>query len=351
MRARNNSLDLYKILCMFLITTIHIIGYSGISPTNTFNAFLVDFLEVLQYFSISGFTLITGYFLVDKKSTKAKVFNFIFLVSFFSIIIYLISLLFKPQFSLSLIIRSFFPIIFAHYWYPINYLCLLILVPFLNQFARSLCKKQFLLFICVLAFITSTFFHLSPFVEPTPYIGHYSHSILWFVLLYFIAAYIKLHGIKRRIFFGPVMFLVCGTLIFVFRIIGGYKIFSYINLLSYNSVLSLLFTVSSFITFSNIHINLGRTLNNCLSYCMSSVFVIYLLQEHNAVRKLLWDFVNITKWSESIWLLPIILFVFIVLFILALILNLLYQLAHKLFINRIEKNALKIYDRITTKEF
>ena len=350
MKVRNNALDLYKILCMFLITTIHIIGYSKISPTDTFNAFIVDVLEVLQFFSISGFTLITGYFLVEKRTTKTKVVNFIFLVSFFSIIICLASILFNPQISPITIIRSFFPFTFTHYWFPINYLFLLLLVPFLNKFAHSLHKQQFLRFVCILAFITSTFFHLSPFVEPTPYIGHYSYSILWFILLYFIAAYIKLHGVKRHTFFGPIMFLVCGVLIFVFRIIEEHKIFNYINLLSYNSILSLLFTVSSFITFSNLHINLGKPLSNALSYCMPSVFVIYLIQEHNAIRDLLWDFVNITKWSESIWMFPIMLLVFIVLFIVALLLNLLYQFAHKLFINRIENFVLKIYNRITTEK-
>lgn len=248
-----------------------------------------------------------------------------------------------------IIVRSFFPFAFAHYWYPINYLLLLLLVPFLNKFAHSLCKKQLLIFIYILAFITSIYFHFSPFTEPTPYIGHYSHSILWFILLYFIAAYLKLHGVKRHTFFGPIMFLVCCVLIFVFRIIGDHKIFSYIDLLSYNSILSLLFTVSSFITFSNLHINLGKTLSNGLSYCMPSVFVIYLIQEHDTVRIVLWNFVNITKWSESMWLFPIMLFVFIALFIVALLLNSLYQLAHKLFINRIENFVLKIYDRITAE--
>ena len=188
---------------------------------------------MLQHFSISGFTLITGYFLVEKRTTKTKIVNFVFLVSFFSIIIYLASILFNPQTSLAIIIRSIFPFSFAHYWYSINYVFLLLLVPFLNKFAHSLCKKQFFIFICILAFITSTYFHLSPFVEPTPYIGHDTHSILWFILLYFIAAYIKLHGIKRNIFFGPIMFLVCGILIFVFQIIGEHKIFNYINLLGF----------------------------------------------------------------------------------------------------------------------
>lgn len=345
MKSRNHSLDLYRILCMFLITTIHIIGYSEISPTNSFNAFLIDFIEVLQHFSISGFTLISGYFLIGKVSTKSKVIEFIFLVVFFSITIFLFTLLFNPEISLYVLLKSFFPFTLTHYWYPINYLLLLLLAPFLNQFAYTMAKKQFLTFLCVLAFITSVFFHFAPLINPLDYVGHYSRSILWFILLYFIAAYLKIHGVDRRNFFGPIIFLVCGVLIFVLRIFDGHQILNYIHLTSYSSVLSLLFTVSSFITFLNFNINLGKVLSNCLSYCMSSLFVIYLIQEHEAVRTPLWNFVNINSWSESLWLIPIILFVFLALFIAALIFNLLYKLAHKLFIGRMEKFVMKLFDK------
>ena len=87
---------------MFLITTIHIIGYSNLSPNNAYNAFFVDLLEVLQYFSISGFTLISGYFLCNKESTERKTVSFVLQLSFISILILFSSLLFS-----SLLYRNF----------------------------------------------------------------------------------------------------------------------------------------------------------------------------------------------------------------------------------------------------
>ena len=82
---------------------------------------------------------------------------------------------------------------------------------------------------------------------------------------------------------------------------------------------------------------------------MPAVFVIYLIQEHEAVRATLWNVVNITKWAESVWLIPIILLVFIVLFVIALLLNTIYQLAHKLFINKIETAIVDAYDKTSHK--
>lgn len=346
MKERNNSLDLYRVLCMFLITTIHIIGYGNLMPSNSVNAFLVDLIEVLQYFSISGFTLISGFFLVNKTSTKDKIISFIPLIFFYSVTIFLISLTFNRNFTVPVLAKVFLPTAFVHYWYPVNYLFLLLLVPFLNQFIHSLSRIRLLSFISVLTFITSVFYHFSPFVDPTTYIGHYSHSILWFVLLYFISAYIRIYGVKHKKLFGPVMFFVCGALIFALRIKAEHRIFDYINVLMYNSILSLLFTVSSFIMFTNFKIRFGKRMSSVLSYCMPAVFVVYLIQEHIAVRDTLWKFVNINKWAGSVWLIPIMISVFLALLIIAVILNAVYQLAHKLFIGKLENVALKICDHI-----
>lgn len=333
-------------LCMFLITTIHIIGYGSLVASNPVNAFLVDLIEVLQYFSISGFTLISGFFLVNKTSTKDKIISFIPLVFFYSVTIFLISLTFSRSISVPILAKVFLPISFVHYWYPVNYLFLLLLIPFFNQFIHSLSRIRLLSFIFVLTFITSVFYHLSPFVDPTTYIGHYSHSILWFILLYFISAYIRIYGVKHKKLFGPIMFFVCGVLIFAIRIKAEHRIFDYVNLLMYNSILSLLFTVSSFIMFTNFKISFGKQISSVLSYCMPAVFVVYLIQEHISVRETLWNFVDINKWAGSPWLIPIMIFVFLGLLVIAVILNAVYQFAHKLVIGKLENAVLKMCDNI-----
>lgn len=360
MRERNISIDCYRVLCMFLITTIHIVGYSDLInhiTSNAFNFYFIIFIKVLQVFSISGFTMISSYFLIEKTSTSKKIVSFIFQLIFYSIIIFLLSLVFiSKNISAKIILKSFFPILCNHYWYPINYIFLLILIPGLNKAFKVFNKKEQLSIIIVFAAIISFFFHINPFFDPTVFVGHHTHSLIHFVLLYLISAYIKLNGIKRPKIFGYGMFFVSGLILYILFLIqnhglGGIidkysfiKVFlEKVNLLSYNSILSILFTTSSFIIFTQIKIPSTKLLSKLITAVIPATFAIYLIQEHDAVRNYLWSLINITKWADSYWLIPIMILIFIVLFGIAFLLHILYQIANTFLITRIE---LKMYNLI-----
>lgn len=115
MKTRNIALDLYRIFCMFLITTIHMVNYSDLMtviPGGHLNFWLVNGIQVLQVFSISGFTLISAYYLVDKPFRLRRILRFALTVIFFSVVIYLLSLiLVRPGFSVLLAAKSFSPLL------------------------------------------------------------------------------------------------------------------------------------------------------------------------------------------------------------------------------------------------
>lgn len=322
MKTRNTALDVYRILCMFLITTIHIINYSGLMealPDRHLNFWLVNGIQVLQVFSISGFTLISSYYLVDKPFRLNRILRFAMMVIFFSIVIYMLSLvLVGRNFSLLLLVKSFFPLTTYHYWYPVNYLFLLALSPFLNKLIGTLTQKKLLVGLGVLALICSVYFHLNPFTDAATFLGHHTHNLLWFVLLYGIA-------------FG---------LVDSYPIIR--KLLQKVDLLSYNSVLSLLFTVSSFVLFTQIRLTPPKWLAKALTFTVPAVFVIYLFQEHNAIWDALWALVGIKGWAESYWLVPMMLACFGALFAIAVGIHLLYRLCDKLLLAKLEAFAEKV---------
>lgn len=352
MKKRNLSLDIYRILCMFLITTIHIVNYSNLMDHihgTHLNFWLINCVKVLQIFSISGFTLISAYYLVDKPSNSKKIISFVLQVAFYSIQIFLLSLVFITRdFSKILLLKSVFPLLTYHYWYPVSYIILLVLAPFLNKMVHAFTGRELLTAIGVLAAVVSGFYHLDPFFDPYLFVGHHTHGLIWFILLYFIAAYIKIHGVKRPRISGVGMFLVSGFLLLILFVLSnnGFglaqkypvieKAFEKVNLLSYNSILSLLFTVSSFIMFTHIRITPAKWLSKASAFVMPAVFVIYLVQEHDAVRYNLWNFVDITRWANSYLLLPVIFAVFIALFVIAIGLYLIYRLFHRLVIYKLE---------------
>ena len=357
LKERNISLDIYRLLCMFLITTIHIFGYSNLIaeiPWTHLNFYIVDFIKVLQLFSINGFIMISAYFLVDKTTTAKKLVSFEIQLLFYSIMIFIISLfVIKDDVRINSL-KSFFPLLTNHYWYPVNYIILLIAAPWLNRIIRIFSKKELFLIIVFLSVLVSAFFQLNPFFDSITYIGYKSRSILWFFLLYIISAYIRLYGVKSPKKTGLGLFILSGIILGFFIIVndGVFSItnkipliktfFQHVDVLSYNSLLSLLLTVSSFIIFTNIKIE-NKALTKLFQIVTPALFGVYLIQEHRAIRDILWDLVSIKDWAQSYWLVLIIILIFICFLVCSVLLQAIYKALHKLFINKIEERIYNFY--------
>ncbi len=278
-----------------------------------------------------------------------------------SVVILLLSVVFVPSnFSVSLLIKSVFPVFSNHYWYPINYLLLLLFVPFFNNVISVFSKRQFLSFIVLLVSVVSVFFHTNLFFDPDVFIGHYSHGLIWFFTLYLIGAYVRLYGVKVSKFMIWCIFLISGTILFFNMVIEKNTISGLVtqfptiikivlqrmNLTQNNSIFALLLSVSSFIIFEKIKIHPKKEVAPLAWFLASTVFDIYLIQEHNGIRQSIWEFANIQQWAGSNWLLVIMFVVFICLWITSILLQLLYRLMCKLCINKIEIVLLQRVEKI-----
>ena len=364
MSKRNTSLDIYRLLCMFLITTVHYFCYSSlaadISPTHVNYIFAV-ILRVLGTACVYGFVLISAYFLIDATTTLKKTVSFIMQVEFFSIIIFLLTLP-AVTFTPAILLKSCLPFLTKHYWYPISYVFLLLLVPSLNKVVRAFARESLLQFIITLSVILSVIIPLSPVMKTADYLGSPATGLLWFVLLYLIAAYIKLYGIKHPRILGVLTFLVSGTILVLLQLFEKFLlvpissrfaivgiVYEKIELSSGNGVLVLGLAVSSFIMFVHSKMAAPAWLGKCFKVAIPAVFVIYLIQEHNAVREALWNYVNIAKWANSFWLIPVMIAVFLGLWLIAIILTLLYRLCRKIFMDKIEEKICTVLTSIGKK--
>jgi surface polysaccharide O-acyltransferase-like enzyme len=359
-KERSVSLDLYRFFCMFLITTTHITGYPKIIAllsSNHYNFYVTNLLFVLQRLSITGFVLISAYFLVNATDTVKKVISFWVQVLFYSVAILVFAAIFVPSsFSVNVLVKSVAPVLTYHYWYPVCYIFLLIMTPLLNKIIKNLSRKDHLSLILILGFFVSVFFHLNPFFDSYVFVGHYSHSLIWFILLYFIAAYIRLYGVRRKVLLGPVAFLISGILLLIVFVANRIAFntgasalvtfFDKVDFNSYNALLSLVLSVSSFITFLYLKIPSKKWLTQTVSFLAPTTFGIYLIQEHNAVRDALWEFVNINQYAHSPWLFPMMLLVFLGLWVGAIGLYLLYRLADRLFLGKLEKLLVMAVQRV-----
>ena len=300
---RQTGIDIYKIFCCFLITTIHLFGYSNflsIEGISSANYIAVGLISSANIIGTSGFVFITGYFLCEKGTqiNVKRIVSFVLQLNFISILIFFVALALNRNFSLTHSVNSFFPIMSQHFWYPFNYVVLLLLSPFLNVIIDKTTKKELAEIILILVGVVCVFLKLNPFYNSATFVGNYLHGFLCWGLLYLTAAYCRRYGVKHTTLCGAVLFFGC-VLFGLFLLIGEkyFPIISKVGLSEDNSLIGWMATTSSFIMFQQIKLREGNVMRRLMKYIVPSTFIAYIFQEHNMVRNMLWQFVYICQYA------------------------------------------------------
>ena len=287
---RDSGIELLRIISMFLIIFHHYFihgGYEKFSyETLTINQIFVQIAGVYGRAACAIFALISGYFMVKNGLTKRKVLSCVAELMFYSICITICLTIIMPGFfSKESIIRSFFPVFFGC-WYVVYYIIFLMIVPFLNKMILALDKKSYTRFLIVLLIIWSVIPTLSN------YAWKFS-SIDFFFVMYLIGAYIRLHCSVEKINW-------CGTIAIVSAGLMALSVL-FINILGkelhidniaekawyfreYNSILSVIFSISIFVKFLNIHFYSKVT-----NRIARSVMAIYLIHDNKMLRTVIWE--------------------------------------------------------------
>lgn len=297
---RSSNIELYRIFLMLGIIAHHLVVNSGLTQLYDFNniTFNMVFAQCFGMFGkigINCFVLITGYFMINKNITLKKFLKLYLEYKFYTILFYLIFLITGySEFNLKALIKVVFSTVYAAgSGFTGTYIFFFLLIPFLNVLIKNITKKQFeLLLIILITYFTiiSTFF-----------LHNTWNYILWFCVIYFIGAYIKLYPIK---FFEKqklMIFLTITTFLIIFAsiicidylgpIFGFYDAYHFV--VDCHKVLALVLSILLFITFKNLKIKNLKIIN----IPASSTFGILLIHSiSDDMRRLLWnDIFNIPK--------------------------------------------------------
>ncbi len=150
---RNASLDLLRVIAMFMILTAHFMGWGG--AVNTLTAGDFNYFIIMPIYFVCGigntlFFLLAGYFAKPPKIQKALLIQR--KTCFYSFLIALIVLAFglNSEIGWGYTVKSFFPVLFNRYWFVSVYLVLYVFSFVLIPGLESLKKPQFLLVIALL---------------------------------------------------------------------------------------------------------------------------------------------------------------------------------------------------------
>ncbi|MCQ2440645.1 MAG: acyltransferase [Clostridia bacterium] len=292
-KTRNSNLEILRIISMLLIVAHHfaVHGFKIEETPISVNHYLLHIFESGGKLGVSCFILISGYFMCRSKFTLNKLIKIISEVLFYSLVIVLI---FYKTFSsanfvgkLFLFIRTMFPIGNGAYWFMTDFIVLMLISPLLNKALHTdrITVKRTIL----------TFFIIWSVMPSLIGVSYGFNELGWFVVLYFIAGYIREYGsfsnekpLKNFMLSSLILIMAIFAKIVCCRLnnmgIGFFENYGYI-FLNLNSPFILISAIELFVGF----LKLKPYSSKIINIISSATFGVYLIHDNNIVRPYLWE--------------------------------------------------------------
>ena len=294
---RNMSIELLRIISMLMIVTLHYLLFgNALSKTSIFSPnYIISWtLEAFSVIAVNCYVLISGYFLVTSKFKIKKVLIIWGQVIFYSVAIYAVLMATGIiQFDYKVLIKSLLPVLTSQYWFATTYIGLYLLFPFLNILIRSMTKRQMQIMLLTLFAVFSLWKTVIPFAVTLDSTNGY--GILWFVTLYFFAAYIRLYwnyNINKYWYLAGyivISLLVAASKLVLTKIslsLGFGGAFSTI-FYQYDSCSIFLSSIMLFMYFKNINLKNAR-IGRVIGKGAGLTFGVYLIHENSSLRSILY---------------------------------------------------------------
>ena len=289
---RNYGIDLLRLVAMFFVTALHIIGIGGIITGSTLLSpqFLTaQFLRIAMLCAVNCYALISGFVGWDKKpKLSGLVFLWLRAVLFCLFATHFFSrghaLDYKTWLS------ALLPVTTGQYWYLTAYVGLFVLMPLLNFAVQKMPKRELtmtlggiLLLFCVLP--------ISPLTDA--FYLHDGYSTLWLAVMYLLGGYLGKYDILSRfsgwiwglLYLGAVLFAWAPRMLVLWHR-PHYWYDAYGNILiEYTSPTIVLAAVSLVAIFSRLRLpeNTGKRISRLSGHA----FGIYLTHAHPLVFRFL----------------------------------------------------------------
>ncbi len=289
MNTRNHGIDALKIVSMYMVAVLHVLGHGGViesSGNDTFR-YIALAMQTATFCAVNLFGMTTGYLMAGRKTKCARIVDLWFLVVFYGVVI---TLLAKFAFGIAVpgkaLIGAVLPVAFKAYWYFSAYFALFFLIPFLNKMLDSLSGKQDFALAAVLLLVTV----ISTFSPEDAFGVHEGYSLLWLCMLYIMGALIRKH--EQEITVKSTIYILGYALMVVLTIlsrpvIGIATKFTGISLsesllLQYDSVTVVAMAVFLMLLFSRM--KLPKLLQKTTTALVPLSFAVYIIHEQSVVK-------------------------------------------------------------------
>lgn len=189
---RNYGIDALRILCIFMVLSLHVLGLGGIADKTSFpepRFFTVWSFEALLYCVMNCYALITGYVMIQGKYRYTNLIVLwlqVILVSVGGAVLYYF--LRPGAIDKVTVLLSAFPVSRRSFWYFSCYFAMYLLIPLFNRAIHSLNRKQAKV-LCIL--LTAGLSGLTTLMNSDPFSLGGGYCALWLMALYILGACIR----------------------------------------------------------------------------------------------------------------------------------------------------------------
>jgi len=219
-KPRHAGIDLLRIVSMFLVAVLHVLGAGGVLNALPFGVSygVAWFMETAAFCAVNCYALISGYVGYNERVEGHKWSRYVTLwmqVVFYGVLITGVSTLFVPGvvFSWTELMKVLLPVSSGRYWYFTAYTALFVMMPYLNRAVQTFSKKDMtgLLLGCTVLF---SVYSTALFLFHDPFRLSEGYSFLWLAVLYLGGAYIKKYEIGKVLRTRTLLLWGAGFLLF-----------------------------------------------------------------------------------------------------------------------------------------
>ena len=294
---RNYGIDLFRIVSMMMIVTLHVLGHGADIWSLDYGTARYDVLwlfEITAFCAVNCYGLISGYVGINSNYRASNLVSLWLQVAFYSVSITVIfKIMYPDSVSKFDFISAIFPVLSNRYWYFTSYFLLFLFVPVLNYVVEHMSKVKmgivlfaFVFCVSVLSPIYVSFFCVDSFKLSGGY------SAWWLITLYMLGAYLSKHRILHNVNLKwLVLVFALSTLLtwsskVLLPIIENHLFgeVRYADLLvNYTSITVLVSAVSLLLVF--VRLEIGRLLKRIIVFLSPLCFSVYLIHDNIYIRK------------------------------------------------------------------
>lgn len=303
---RSTNIELLRILMMLSLVAHHFTVNSGITNLYDFHhiAGNMVFLQVFGMWgktAINVFTLITGYFMVEREMTLKRFLKLFLEACFYMYMFYAIFVAAGYQtFSIKELIKT---VLFIPYEAGISYsasmFIMMLLIPFANILAKAMDKRQYQIFLILLLVYFSG---ISTFLKQQDTFDF----VFWMLAVYLLGGYLRLYPSRwDKMHFG-IVGTICSVILMAASIVildllrnrFGIERDYYYFVSDANKLLAVTASVSIFILFKNWKLKYIGWINRIAA---TTFGVLMIHANSDAMRKFLWKdlFDNAGHYSDG----------------------------------------------------